>query len=319
MIFFSVVVPLYNKASYIEFTLNSVLSQTFADFEVLVVDDGSSDTGPEVVRRVAGQDVRVRLVQQPNGGVSAARNTGIAEALGEWVAFLDADDWWHPDYLATQVAAIAAMPDVHMAATQLRRVPDAADWAPLPWPEMPAKVSPTLISDLPSRWMQGIPFFTSSIVVRRELLFAKQPCFVVGESHGEDLDLWFRLAEVTDIAHTAKPMVAYRTEAMGSLTLLQLQGKLAPYLLRMEARAKVGTMPTAKRASALNFVAQQRLTLARNALVQGRRREGVAWWLAASRAAGTKRWLLTALMALCVPATCIARWERWRISRTASI
>lgn len=316
---FSVVVPLYNKASYIEFTLNSVLSQTFADFEVVVVDDGSSDTGPEVVRRVAGQDARVRIIEQPNGGVSAARNKGIAEALGEWVAFLDADDWWHPDYLATQVAAMAALPEVHMVATQLRRVPDAPDWNPLPWPLASTKVSPTLLSDLPARWMQGIPFFTSSIVVRRAKLLAMQPCFWLGESHGEDLDLWFRLAEVTDIAHTAKPMVAYRTEAVGSLTLLQLQGKLAPYLLRMEARAKAGIMPATKRASALNFVAQQRLTLARNALVQGRRREGVAWWLAASEAAGTKRWLLTALMALCVPAFCIAYWEQWRISRTGSV
>ncbi|ARV20388.1 putative glycosyltransferase EpsJ [Curvibacter sp. AEP1-3] len=315
---FSVVIPLYNKAPYIEFTLHSVLAQTCPNFEVVVVDDGSLDSGPELVQRLAELDARVRLVQQPNGGVSAARNTGIAAARGDWVAFLDADDWWHSDYLATQAAAIAAKPDVHMAATLLRRVPDAVNWNPLPWPAMPADVEPALITDLPTRWMHGIPFFTSSVVVRRELLLAKQPCFVMGESHGEDLDLWFRLAEVTNIAHTAKALVAYRTESTGSLTKLHTPDGLPPYLLRMQARAMAAGATNPKRASALNFVAQQRLTLARNALMSGRRREGLRWWLSARHAAGSKRWAMTAFMALCIPAACIAYWEQWRISRTGS-
>lgn len=316
---FSVVIPLYNKAPYIEFTLHSVLAQICSDFEVVVVDDGSSDAGPELVQRIAAQDARVRLVQQPNGGVSAARNTGIAEALGEWVAFLDADDWWHPDYLATQLAAIAAMPDVHMAATQLRRVPDADNWNPLPWPAMPAEVEPTLITDLPTRWMHGIPFFTSSVVVRRELLLAKQPCFVVGESHGEDLDLWFRLAEVTDIAYTAKPMVAYRTDALGSLSQASPKRRLPPFMARMQKRVDDKAVPADKRRSTVQLLAQYRLTLARDELAHGRRLAALRWLFSASAVAGSRRWLLTALMALFIPATLVTKWEQWRLSRSGSV
>ena len=97
----SVVVPLYNKGPYIERALNSILAQGCQDFEVIVVDDGSSDDGP--VRVQAFADPRIRLVCQPNGGPGAARNRGIAEAKGDLLAFLDADDAWMPDYLQSSV------------------------------------------------------------------------------------------------------------------------------------------------------------------------------------------------------------------------
>ena len=89
-IFFSIIIPLYNKAKYIENTIQSVLKQTFKNFEVIVVDDGSTDDGPEKVGLIS--DCRIRLIRKENGGVSSARNRGIAEARGENIAFLDADD-----------------------------------------------------------------------------------------------------------------------------------------------------------------------------------------------------------------------------------
>jgi glycosyltransferase involved in cell wall biosynthesis len=105
----SVVIPLYNKAAEIERTLRSVLAQTLSPLEIIVVDDGSTDGSAAIVERVGGE--RVRLVHQQNRGVSAARNRGIELSRGEYVAFLDGDDRWNPDYLQTLAAFIARHPD----------------------------------------------------------------------------------------------------------------------------------------------------------------------------------------------------------------
>jgi glycosyltransferase involved in cell wall biosynthesis len=93
----SVIIPLYNKGAYIGRALDSVFAQTFQDYEVIVIDDGSTDDGPE---RVASYtDERLHLIRQANAGPGAARNRGIREAKGKYVAFLDADDEWLPEYL----------------------------------------------------------------------------------------------------------------------------------------------------------------------------------------------------------------------------
>ena len=94
---YSVVIPLYNKEHYIASTLRSVLAQTYPDYEVIVVDDGSTDHSLQACKTV--QSDKIRIVQQANQGVSAARNKGIELAAGEYICFLDADDTWHPDYL----------------------------------------------------------------------------------------------------------------------------------------------------------------------------------------------------------------------------
>lgn len=101
----SVLVPLYQSEPWIAAALDSALAQTMSDFEVIVVDDGSTDGGSELAREYAERDTRVRYLRQQNAGLPGARNTGLSVAKGEYVAFLDADDLWLPDKLERQLAA----------------------------------------------------------------------------------------------------------------------------------------------------------------------------------------------------------------------
>lgn len=110
----SVVIPLYNKEAIVERSLQSVLTQDFRDFEVVVVDDGSTDRSAEIVRSIS--DTRLRLVSQENGGPSKARNTGVREARGEWIVFLDADDELLPGALENYDNLIKKYPEADFIA-----------------------------------------------------------------------------------------------------------------------------------------------------------------------------------------------------------
>jgi teichuronic acid biosynthesis glycosyltransferase TuaG len=122
----SVIIPAFNRAHWLADAVNSVLAQTHGRSEVLVVDDGSTDATFEVARRLADSDPRVRPFRQANAGVAAARNLALAAARGRYVAFLDSDDWWLPEKLERQVAAIVAT-DAKLCFTGFRRVREGAD------------------------------------------------------------------------------------------------------------------------------------------------------------------------------------------------
>lgn len=302
---FSIVIPLYNKAPYVRCTVESALAQTFTDLEVIVIDDGSSDGGAELLASI--DDPRLRVVRQANAGVSRARNRAISLARGEWVAFLDADDWKHPDFLASLVAAQESHPQVDAVATRYVNFQDS-DGTPIPMCPVPAgPFEIELITDLPSRWMTGPTFMTSSVAVRTTRLRQMQPCFPPGESFGEDLDLLFRVAEQTAIALIHAPLVAYRVDAQGSLTT-QYRQTVPPFLERMRARALSGAMSTTQSKSALRFVAQLKLDLAREALGAGRRLESLRWLIDAHHASSSKRWWLTAMMVLVWPSNLVRRY-----------
>ena len=100
----SIITPCYNGAKYIGETIDSVISQTYPDWEMIIVDDGSKDNSAQIVREYAEKDSRITLVQQENAGSAAARNNGIRRAEGQYIALLDADDLWHPDFLEKQIA-----------------------------------------------------------------------------------------------------------------------------------------------------------------------------------------------------------------------
>jgi GT2 family glycosyltransferase len=108
----SVITPAFNAAGFLSTAVASVLAQTFADLELLIVDDGSTDDTLAVSRRLAAGDARVRVLHQPNAGPGPARNTAFREARGRYFAFLDSDDEWHPEFLASHVAVLERRPDI---------------------------------------------------------------------------------------------------------------------------------------------------------------------------------------------------------------
>ena len=315
---FSVIIPLYNKAPYIVRTIESVLAQTFTDFEIIVLDDGSTDGSAELVAKIA--DSRLRLVRRSNAVVSVARNCAIAIALGEWVAFLDADDWHHPRHLATLLKAQKRHPEADIVACDFLLVPpDATLDLMRCWPASPDEPDIELVTDLPRRWMIGPALFTGAVAVRSARLAQMQPCFAPGECQGEDLDLWFRLAEQAPIAIVHAPLAARRDAVLGSLSTQHDNSIIPPWIKRMEIRALSGALTASQRRSALWFVAQSKVTLARQAVTSNRRLAGGRWLLEGWRAATGIRWWLTAAMVLLVPSRAITKWEHWRFNRTASI
>ena len=193
---FSVVIPLYNKEHYIEATIRSVLNQTCQDFEVLVVDDGSKDNSLALARKFESE--RVRIIPQENQGVSVARNTGIRNARGEFICFLDADDEWRPDYLATIDELTVQYPEsaIFVTAYAVNMGNGKINYSTRLEPETGC---------LPSYWLtlaKGYDFvWTSATTMRRDTLM-EAGLFKPGEKIGQDLDMWARVARIN-------PRVAY--------------------------------------------------------------------------------------------------------------
>jgi glycosyltransferase involved in cell wall biosynthesis len=308
---FSVVIPLYNKARFVESAVASALAQSLPPCEVIVVDDGSRDGGDALVARIA--DPRVRLVRQANAGVSAARNNGIRQAAGDWVALLDADDEYHPEFLASLARAHACCPEARMLGTRIKEVHEPTG-APVEFWGLPESFFEVeLVEDLRRRWFKNVPLCSSSVAIHRGFLMENGIGFVEGESWGEDLDMWFRCADLAPVAVVNAPLAAVRADVPGSLTRRAASRGMPPFLVRMREQALDGTIPERFRASALWFVAQLQLTMARTALGEGRRSESLYWIWAARAGWRNRRWGVTLLMALFMPVGLADRWQRWRV------
>lgn len=204
----SVIIPLYNKAADILLTLESVEAQTCKPREVIVIDDGSTDGSREIVDKVAHRMPYLRLVSQPNAGVSAARNRAIAMAEGEWVALLDGDDVWSPDYLKAICSLIERWPECGAYATGFyvddghRRVVGST-------PQTTGKV------DFFVESMSRYVLIPSATVLRRDLV-VRLGGFPVGMRMGEDQYLWTKVAREAEVAFLAQPMMTYQRAAANS-------------------------------------------------------------------------------------------------------
>lgn len=256
----TVIIPLYNKAAYIGATVRSVLAQTRAPDEIIVVDDGSTDGGSILVEDVPG----VTVIRQANGGVSAARNAGIAAAHGDLLAFIDADDLWAEEHLALIEMTAEAYVDAGMVCTGYLRFTDAAT--------LSEHVGPNgVLHSFYREWSRGSFTCASSIAVRRQALLDLGEMFPVGERLGEDQDVWFRLAEAGPVAHVATPSAQYRVDAINNSSGGQAVRDPLPCYLRLGQRLAAGKVPAHEVAGARRLLASHLINIARTRAAEGDR------------------------------------------------
>lgn len=204
-----VVIPAYNAARYLEQAARSVLAQTLPPARLIIVDDGSTDGTAALMRRLAGQDARVRCVHLPaNRGLPAARNAGIAASDAPLIAFLDADDLWHPEKLAQQAALLAAAPArvgfVYCAHDCIDANGEPAPWAPVARPALRGNLFKALLYRC-----YLIAGSASAALIKRVYLDAAGP-FDESLTHAEDLDLWLRLSRLCDADFCPEVLVSLR-------------------------------------------------------------------------------------------------------------
>jgi glycosyltransferase involved in cell wall biosynthesis len=208
----SVVIAAYNASATIERAVRSVLAQSRRADEILVVDDGSTDGTADVVRRFGSA---VRLISQANGGASVARNTGIQNASGDWIAFLDADDEWLGEKLHLQEKMFCRHPDLAWGCTNFILTDNRGR---VQKPAFAETCDSEAIFDYLAVYCHGIYAWTSTLMVRRDV-FDKTGLFVPGMRRAQDTDLWFRIAyQFSQIGYLPGPLAIYYRNTPGSIT-----------------------------------------------------------------------------------------------------
>lgn len=228
----SIIIPLYNKAPYVRRALDSIAAQTFADFEAIVVDDGSTDDGAAIVADYP--DARFRLIRQANAGPGAARNAGLAQARGEFIAFLDADDEWLPNYLHESVRLLEdSGPEVASVTCGYFEYPSGQSLESM-WRKrgltngvhrVDAETEPALVVSMLA-YMSPCSTLTRAEVIRKwGGFYDREKC-----AFGEDAFLWLKVLLNETVAFNLKPLAQFHREASGLSKNLNGSRPVEPFL-----------------------------------------------------------------------------------------
>lgn len=203
MAFFSIIIPLYNKEKFIQNTLKSVLSQSFSDFEIIIVNDGSTDNSETKVLNF--KDSRIKYFYKKNEGVSKARNFGIEKAKSNYICFLDADDYWYPDYLEQFYKVILKHPQQKVFSCAIEIENSKRIFSAKYSIEKTSQVQ--IINYFQGSLKQSI-IWTSGVIIH-ESIFKSIGSFDTNIKYGEDTDLWIRIGLKNDIVFIWKILAKY--------------------------------------------------------------------------------------------------------------
>ncbi|WP_445454190.1 glycosyltransferase family 2 protein [Flavobacterium sp. 25HG05S-40] len=221
--FFSIVIPLYNKEQYVLDSLKSVLDQTFQDYEVIVVEDASTDTSLEVISTIKSE--KVSVIQHPsNKGLSASRNTGIKNAKGDYIAFLDADDFWKPSYLEELFLLTKSYPEGKLFATNYEELyPN--DITLLPQNNAKNLAEKSLITTFFDISLAQPLYCPSSFCVAKSV-FDTVGFYNESIRFGEDVDFNIRANTVFPLVYSKKPLVRYTMVSENQITQSAIGNKI---------------------------------------------------------------------------------------------
>lgn len=209
---FSVIIPLYNKAPYVAKAISSVLAQTFHDYEVIIVDDGSKDDSAEIAERSIEGHSNCRLMRQTNAGVSMARNNGVAVSQGDYLCFLDADDWWELTFLEEMDKLVSEFPDAGIYGTNYIIINETRRKTRVASVGVEAGFDKGYINycQVYAKTMY-MPLWTGAVCIPRSV-FDEMHGFPQGIKLGEDFLLWIRIALKYKVAFLNKPLAYYNQD-----------------------------------------------------------------------------------------------------------
>lgn len=228
----SVIIPTYNSARFIAATIDSVLAQSYRDFEIIVVDDGSTDDTRRVLQPYLD---RIRYIHQPNSERSVARNHALRHAAGEYVAFLDSDDLWAPEKLARQTAVLDAHPQVSLAFTRARYVDETGrpvSFCGQDFDGEPGEEVTVADYTIPLLGGNVVAGGGSTVLARRNMLDAVGG-FDLDLVQSEDWDMWLRLAGMGPFAYIPEALTSYRVYGWPKLLNRQMDPESIEQHLRI--------------------------------------------------------------------------------------
>src|SRR5438034_1967741 len=292
----SVLLPVWNGEAFLEQAMESILRQTFSSFELIVIDDGSTDRTAAIAEKVASGDSRVRVLRRPHEGLSAALNAGIAAVRGEYVARMDADDISAPDRLRKQVAYL----DAHPACVAVGAWIDVVDEAGR---QIGLKTFVTTHDEISAALLCGVsPMAHPTIVARCEALRAAGG-YDARRYPSEDLDLWFRLGESGELANLGEALLQHRRHKAALGVREREKMKAMALAICNEARTRRGLRPWRGTPvlAGRNAEAQYHFECARTALIAGPRLTAVRHAAATIAAEPDRPYGYVTLLACAVP------------------